>query len=929
LNLKLSLRENSFVARSDMLFGRGAEMTRIRDLIDGVEHRGTAALLHGEAGIGKTTLLAQAQECAVLRGMRILATTGAHAEVDVPFASLDQLLRPLRPELDALDAAQRDILLAAFGTEVAAPQLYAIARAVLDLLSEAARSGAILLLVEDAHWLDRCSADVLAFVARRLDSELVILLAASRTGFESALDVACAEVLELLPLDKLAAGQLLDAHAPDLLPALRQRLLAEAAGNPLALVELPIAAGRIDDAAFLPTWLPLTARLERAFATRADDLPDATRSVLLVAALNDRDDLVEDLVAASLVAGRVISLEDLSPAIDARLIEADVSALRFRHSLMRSAIRQTASMSRRHEAHAALAETLNEHPRRVWHRAAATVGTDDSVADDLEAMAARAQTQGNFEDAVTSLERAASLSSSSDQRGTRLLRAAELAFELGRRDVVARLLAARGTSELTPQQRARVMFISENLEDSVPGVPNETLAVADAAQGAAERGDTEIALDLLAAAGTRAWWGDLDDRIVERLVAVALCLNVDQGDSRFLAAVAWASPVKHASLVAGRLADTDDTDDTDPAGAHLSGMAAAAIGHTELSAPFYDRAVTGLRSQGRLALLAQALTMRAWCNIRVGKWAQAARDAEEGELMADRTRQPSCAVRAIAAQSMLAALRGDHPLAENLANDAARKASPARARAALFDIQSARGFAALGAGRYADAFGALNCVIDPADPAYHSTKRLWLIGDLAEAAAHSDQRATVLALMPEIEDACARTDSPDIHFALLRARALLADDEHCEPHYRRALEFNPSLPFNRACLHLAFGAWLRRQRRVAESRPHLRTAREELEALGAMQWSRRADQELRATGESSPRRRADSRDDLTPQELQIAEMAASGLTNREIGQRLYLSHRTVGSHLYRIFPKLGIRARNELDAALREAHPEQGSDPLS
>ena len=896
-------------------------MARVRQLIDGVEQRGAAAMMRGEAGIGKTALLAQAREHAVGRGMRILSTTGAHAEVDVPFASLHQLLRPLRTEIDALDAAQRDVLLAAFGTEVAAPQLYAIARAVLDLLSEAARGGAILVVVEDAHWLDRCTTDVLAFVARRLDSELVILLAASPTGFESTLDGACIEALDLLPLDEAASGDLLDAHAPGLPPALRERLLSEAEGNPLALVELPIAAGRLGPGAFLPTWLPLTDRLERAFATRAHGLPDATRSVLLVAALNDRDDLMEDLSAASALAGHAITLEDLSPAVGARLIETDDSALRFRHSLMRSAIRQTATVPRRHAAHAALAATVTEHPRRVWHRAAATVGTDDSVATELEEMAGRAQAHGNFADAVASLERAASLSSTRQQRETRLLRAAELAFELGRRDIVARLLAEHEIAELGPQQRARVMFISESLEDSVPGVPSEALAVADAAANASRRGDTELALNLLAAAGTRAWWGDLDGQIVDRLAGVALRLNVDQRDPRLLATVAWTAKFERSSQVGKRHAEMGDVGRADPAQAHLCGMAAAAIGHTQQSAPFFDRAVEGLRSEGRLALLAQALTMRAWCNIRLGQWAQAARDAEEGELMADQTRQSSCAARAIAAESMVAALRGNYPLAETLANDADLKASPARARAALFDIQTARGVAALGSGRYADAFAALRCVIDPSDPAYHSTKRLWLTGDVADAAAHGDQRDTVLALMPEIERACIATQAPDIHLALGHARAVLADDEHSEALFRSALEYNPCPPFNRARLHLAFGAWLRRERRTAESRPYLREAREELEALGAMQWARRADQELRATGENT-RRRAESSDRMTPQESQIAEMAADGLTNREIGERLYLSHRTVGSHLYRIFPKLGISARNELGAALRDAEQE-------
>jgi DNA-binding CsgD family transcriptional regulator len=898
-------------------------VARIRDLIDGVEQRGAAAMLHGEPGIGKTALMAKARQLAVQRGMRVLTTTGAHAEVDVPFASLHQLMRPLRTELDALDASTRDVLHAAFGTEVAAPQLYAIARAVLDLLSEAARRGPILVLVEDAHWLDRCTTDVLAFVARRLESDAIVVLAASPAGFESALADIGPGDLELLPLGDKAAGELLDARAPDLLPALRQRVLTEAAGNPLALVELPIAAARIDSGAPLPTWLPLTTRLEQAFAMRASELPGPTRCLLQIAALNDGDDLVEALEAASLLTGDAVTLDEVSYAVNARLVEVDDDTLRFRHSLMRSAIRQATSISRRHAGHAALADTLADQPRRrIWHRAASIVGTDDSVADELDAMAGRAQTMGNFAEAVRSLERAASLTSRRARRGTRLLRAAELAFELGRRDVVARLLTADETSELSAEGRARAKFISENVEDSVPGVPTEALAVADAAESAAERGDTDLALHLLAAAGTRAWWGDLDETIGERLAGVAMRVRVDRGDPRLLASIAWASPVGHAALVAERLAYADGAQSTDPARAHLCGMAATATGYFELSAPFFERAVDGLRSEGRLALLAQALTMRVWGDIRLGNWTRVARDAEEAGLIADQTRQPSWAARAAAAEAMLAALQGDDQLAETLAENGERIASPARARAALFDLQSARCLAALGAGRYADAFDALGCVIDPADPAYHSTKRLWLIGDLADAAVHSGQREAVRALMPDIEAVCARTPAPGVHVALRHARAVLADDDHCEPLYHTALDSDPSPPFDQARMHLAFGAWLRRQRRVAESRAHLRQARDELEALGATRWARRADQELGATGETSKRRVPDTRDHMTPQELQIAELAANGLSNREIGERLYLSHRTVGSHLYRVFPKLGVRARHELRAALDDRHAE-------
>ena len=898
------------------LFGRQAEVERVRDLLDGVHGSGAALIVRGEPGIGKSALLAEARALAAERNMRIVSTVGARAEVDVPFAGLHQLLRPLRDELGALPATQRDVLLAAFGTDAAAPQLYAIAVAVLDLLATVAQHTALLIVAEDAHRLDRCTTDVLAFVARRLESDPIVLLAASRTGSEpNSLDEAGLDELELSPLEASAAAALLDAAAPGLAPALRERVLSEAAGNPLALVELPIAAVGVDSDLVLPTWLPLTTRLEQTFAARASELPATTRGLLLIAAVNDSDDLVEVLGAASLLFGQPISTDDLAPGVAERLVEADETTLHFRHSLVRSAVRQAASVSQRHAAHAALADALTQQPqRRVWHRAASIIGTDDGLADELETIAARGQDRGSYAEAVVALERAATLTRDRVLRNRRLLRAAELAFELGRRDVVERLLVASDDTELAPQERTRVMFIKESLQDSVPGLPGAAIGIADLADAAGQRGETDTALRLLESAGTRCWWGDYDEQIRKHMVTVATGLEASPDDPRLLAVLAWAAPIAQAAVVAGRLAALEHVNDDDPADAHLCGMAATAIGHLRLGAPFFDRAVDGLRSEGRLALLAQALVMRAWSGTRLGNWSQAEQDAEEGQLLARQTRQPSSEGRALAAKSAIAGRRGDSDAAAALADEGERIAAPAHARATLFDLQSARGLTALSAGRYPDAYAALRRVFDPRDPAYHSTKRHWVIADLAYAAAHTNQRELVRPLLAATEAVAKRTPSPDIRIAVLHATALLADDERCEPLFKKALDDKTSPPFDRARLDLAYGSWLRRQARVSESRRYLRAARDGFETLGAVPWTERAHQELRASGEK--RRAASARDELTPQELQVAEMAADGLSNREIGQQLYLSHRTVGAHLYRLFPKLGVTARTDLRGAL-------------
>ena len=425
------------------LFGRGSEQRRLGDFVDGVRERGGAMLVRGEAGIGKSALLLDTAAVAAARGMRILRTAGVESETHMPFAGLHQMLLPLRTEIGELPAPQRDALGAAFGlTDARVPDLFLIALAALNLLGEAAARSPVLLVVDDAHWLDRASADVLAFVARRLDSEPIVLLAAVRDGFRSPLDGAGLQELLLDRLDDTAATALLDACSPALTPAVRTRLLREAAGNPLALVELPIAAETRDGKGPLPPgWLPLTTRLEQTFTARMSGLPPTTRTLLLVAALNDGTALSEALDATALITGAPVTADDLAPAATARLVDVQVDGVSFRHPLMRSAIYQGASISQRHAVHAALADVLTGRPdRRLWHRAASTHRPDETIAAELETAARSVRRRGDLLSAVAALESAARLSEDPAQRCERLVRAVEYAAEMGRRDLVTRLL---------------------------------------------------------------------------------------------------------------------------------------------------------------------------------------------------------------------------------------------------------------------------------------------------------------------------------------------------------------------------------------------------------------------------------------------------------------------------------------------------------
>jgi DNA-binding CsgD family transcriptional regulator len=340
-----------------------------------------------------------------------------------------------------------------------------------------------------------------------------------------------------------------------------------------------------------------------------------------------------------------------------------------------------------------------------------------------------------------------------------------------------------------------------------------------------------------------------------------------------------------------------------------------AVGAFDLAAGFLAISAASLRAQGRLGLLARALALQAWSAAQLADLGAAIPAAAEARRLAQETRQPLVMATADAVQALLAALRGDEQAAGALAAQAEEISVPIGASAVLAATQLARGLAALGAGRPADALAHLRRVHDPADPAYHYGVRCFTVGDLAEAALRSGEVASIGGFVRDMEEARRQTTSPSLQAGLRHARALLADDASAPGLFDAALRSGP-WPFQRARMQLAHGEWLHQHRQNAASRAPLRAARETFDALGLVPWSERARQQLRATGETSRPRIPQARDQLTPQELQIVQLAAEGMSNREIGQQLYLSHRTVSSHLYRVFPKLGITSRAELPAAL-------------
>lgn len=903
--------------RKTTLLGREVERERLASLVAGIADQGGVLLIRGEAGIGKSALLSEAAALAKAAGVQVLSVTGSESEQHFPYAGLHQLLHPIRKGIETLPSPQRDALKAALGlTDGGIPNLYLVGLAALNLLSETGTP--LLLLAEDAHWLDQASSDVLAFVARRLDSEPIVLLASVRDGIPCQLDASGFPSLQVDPLSDELAASLLDQVAPSLELPVRKRLLEEAAGNPLALTELPAT---VQAGSLLKATLPLSTRLEQTFGARIAELPAPTRMCLLVASLNDRGSVAETLAAAAVALGVPVDPAALAPAAEARLVELEPGRLTFRHPLMRSAIVQATAATERQAAHRALADALAKEPeRQVWHLAAATPTPDESIAVALVEAAERAQYRGGVGAAIAALEEAARLSETAELRADRVLRAAELSAEAGRPDLVRRLLSEAIKGNLSQQDQARATWIRSSFDDGLVEDTAGPIELAKLARSVHAGGDLDLAMRILWGAGMRCFWSEPGPEGRQHLLDLADSLPLDDRDPRLLAILAYVAPIERGKAVAAGLIELAGQTGGDPAVDRFLGSAALQIGAFELAARFSSSAAAGLREQGRLGLLGRALAVHAWSATRLGNLDVALPAAEEAARLAKETNQTFMYGFALSTQAEVAALRGQYAEAAALAAEAEQVGLAAAARPVLATVQLARGLAALGEGRHADAFADLHRIFDPAEPSYQLALRCYVIAELAEAALRCGQENAVRKLVRGLEEDAQLTVSPALHIGLRYVRAVLADDDGAEELFLTALAADlTGWPLERGRLQLAFGEWLRRHRRAAESRVHLRAARETFDALGLIPWSERARAELRAAGETSPRRTPDAREQLTPHELSIAQLAADGLTNREIGQRLYLSHRTVSTHLHRIFPKLGITSRADLPAVLRNS----------
>ncbi|GIF46295.1 AAA ATPase-like protein [Asanoa ferruginea] len=873
------------------MIGRGGEIGTLETLLDhAVDGRGAALVLRGEAGIGKSALLEHAVDAGHERGMRVLSVTGVQAEVQFPYAGLDHLLRPLRRALESTGSP------------------YRMAVEVLELLGDADLP--VLLAIEDAHWLDSASWETLTFLCRRVESDRIAVVMAVREGEDIDRRLAAAGIpeLRLEPLLPADAGTLLDRTAPGLTPALRSRVLAEAAGNPLGLVELGGAVARSGSSALLPSSLPLSTRVEQTFGGLVAELPPLTRELLLIAALDDGGNLDEILAAAAILTGGEVPTDAIQPAVAARLVSVDEQyELRFRHPLLRSALRQQAAPGNRRRVHAALVEVLADSPARLlWHRASAVPGPDEALARELTEAAVGGGERQAVAFALAAINRAVQLSQDPAARARRQGVAAQLAYDQGDSHTVRRLMNEIDLNALRPADQARLTWLREAVFQSAWSGDDRLLTYANAVDTMRRDGEVGDAVAALTELGLRIFYSSASGPVRERFTEVTLACGLAADDPRLTSLLLLFDPVEHGATGLRRLSEFVHRVDLPATQRFDLAVATFAVGAFGIGRSLALSAAADLRAQGRIGTLASTLNTAASASLELGDVRAALPLAAEGVALAEETAQPTWVLGGRLILARAEALRGDVAAARHRADAAEQVLLAAHRLPMLALVQRARGLAALAEGHADDAFRQLFRIFDPADSAYFPNYHLHALSDLTEAAVLGGFQEELRPVVSDLEAVVERSHSPALRVALGYARAALSGD------YAGALAVDlTGWPFERARLQLTYGAALRRSYRVTESRPLLRAAAGTFDALGTTPWADRARAELRATGETR-RKPMDALAALTPQEQQIARLAAEGLSNREIGERLFLSPRTVSTHLYRIYPKIYVSSRAEL-----------------
>ena len=591
--------------------------------------------------------------------------------------------------------------------------------------------------------------------------------------------------------------------------------------------------------------------------------------------------------------------------------------MRFRHPLVRAAVVASSTPDERRRAHEALAGVVAGSPHRAeWHRGSAVTEPREESAEQVALVAERGAQRGDAAFAHALFERAVRLSTDQQRRSHRLLRVAELAYELGHWDELKPVVASIRGADLIPVDRARLVALELAFDDGAPEGADAVHRFVMSAHDAIRAGDHRLAGDLLVVAARNTYWGASADSLGPHILEARDQLG-DGADVAGLTLVieSFLRPFTSGTTLVGQLGALAGADLPDEANALFS-QAAYVIGDFQLALTLAQRASEGLRREGRLALLAATLVLQAFSSLYLGRWDVSYASSQEAYDLAVETRQPVWAACAKLGQANLMALRGQRDAATALAAEVQRVAVLTGNASLMNGVQLTRGLAALGAGEPAVAFTELARMFDRADAAWQSPQCVWAIDYLAEAAIASGHTATAREILAEIEVETGDTSAPGVRRAISLARLMLADPEETERAYDAASRV-PATAWHRARRDLAYGSWLRRHRDSAASRALLTSAAAVFEALDAPAWAERADGELSAAGvKRTVRLHPEPWSKLSAQELQVALLAAAGLSNREIADRLYLSHRTVSSHLYHAYPKLGITSRSQLHLAL-------------
>lgn len=884
------------------LFGRDQESEELRHFL--TVDRG-ALLVRGEAGVGKTALVYALCATAAHAGWRVHRAGGVAFESSIPLAGLSQLVLPHRELIAELDPGASSALAPALGRDAATPPTaLAMGTALLDVLTLAGRREPVLIVIDDAHWFDELSLTVVSIAAQRLRDPRVRLLAVCRSDTPSVLDNAGWPRMEVRPLDDAAARQLLQSLPVELSTPAAQAVLEQAAGNPLALEELPGQVRRSSDAPIV-----LTERLQTIFGARLEPLDPHTRRELLRGALDGAG-------AGESHAGRYVMHGVEAGVATGLLVQGADGNPAFRHPLVRSAIIQSATANDRRATHAFLATRTGDPIRKAMHLSAATVDPDQAVADQIAAAAALTIRRGAARSAVDLLRRAAELSKRPARRAELMAEAAFVAGQAGRLDVTVELASLQPDTAGAAGRVNSAMtagYVGLYLEGDVStGHRRLVAALGDAASldDATLTRAVNVLLAITQYAGDVTRWTETDaivDAVAHRVDPLSLLYRDAWGDFGY-----------RGDTVLGRLADQlsrlPELEPWDVMRLAVAGFYAGVLADFRSAIrELFDREQVGGAVTNAMTMLHMLLLDQ----LDTGQWDAAEDTARRGLELTAAHRHDTYEQQFRVFLAVLLASRGESTRARELAAAVAAWARPRGLGLLLGYCGRALVLSALADGDYAAAYAAATELAEPGVFPHYSHHALVALMDLVEAAVHIDRvddarRHVAAALALGLADI-----SPRLALLCAGATAMAAADADAEALFAEAVKHSAAerFPFEHARIRLAHGMWLRRQRRYRDAAPILEAARSSFDQLGATPWAERAAAELRAAGSTVARPRGE---ELSAQERRIAELAAAGLSNKEIADRLFLSPRTVGAHLYRIFPKLGIARRSGLRQALDE-----------